>query len=460
MSRTYDQLLANKAVSASKRGFDFSNKIRSDVVKPHQFDVIDFSCKAGSSACFLDTGLGKTLTELEFSRIVTEYTNKPTLLLAPLAVSKQHKREAERFGIDAKIATSMADIKGAGIYITNYEKLKHFDKNAFACLVMDESSIVKSFNGKTTAALMEFSKGMRFKMAATATPAPNDYMELGQHSQLLEAMDSHEMLARWFVADQSEMGKYRLKKHGVNDFWRWVASWARCVGKPSDLGYSDDGYILTPFNEILHFVDVDMTHGACSGELIRKTDMSATAIHKEKRITSDDRARKAAEIVANEPNEPWMIWVDTDYDAEAFLRHFPDAIEVSGKMKPELKEERLDAFSNGQIRVLLSKPKIAGMGLNWQHCARAVYVGMGFSYEAWYQSIRRFWRFGQKRVVDAHMIFAQSEQQIWANIKRKKIQHEQMKIEMFSAMKDECVIRQVKTAYAGNKKPILPSFLS
>lgn len=452
----YDQFLASKKITAISGGFECKNI--SSHLFGYQRDVVDFSLKQGRAAAFLDTGLGKTAVEIEWAKRVNEYTNKPVLFFAPLAVSKQHIREAERFGAELKIAKTQDDVKN-GIYITNYEKLKNFDSSKFSGVVLDESSIIKSFGGKTTIALTDFSSGMRFKLAATATPAPNDYMELGQHCAFLDVMQSSEMLARWFIADQREMGKYRLKKHGVKDFWSWVASWARCVGKPSDLGYDDSAHLLPKLNTHLHFVEIDMTVGADSGALLRSVDMSATSIHKEKRLTSADRAKKAADIVRSEPNEQWMIWVDTDYDADSFLEEFPDAIEVRGNMSAEEKEEKLDGFTNGKIRVLISKPSIAGMGLNWQQCARTVFIGLSFSYESYYQAVRRFWRFGQKREVECHIIMASSEQQIWATVQRKQKEHEQMKIEMFEAMKRECITREVKIPYRGNIKPKMPSFL-
>lgn len=424
----------------------------------HQKATVDFLLRAGRGAAFLDTGMGKTATELEYGRQVVEFENKPVLMFAPLAVGKQHIREAARFGVDAQIARDQSDIKGNRIYITNYERLHLFDKSEFAGVILDESSIVKSYTGRTSRALMEFADGMRWRLAATATPAPNDHMELGQHSQFLGAMASSEMLARWFIADQSEMGKYRLKRHGIKPFWSWVASWARCVGKPSDLGFSDDGFELPPLDIVKHVVETDMTQGA-EGMLFRIPDTSATSIHKEKRLTANDRAAKIAELVRAEPNESWMIWVETDYDADAIMALLPEAVEVRGSMSPETKEERLDAFTQGQIRVLVSKPSIAGFGLNWQHCARTAFVGLSFSYEMFYQAIRRFWRFGQKRRVECHIAMAETETAIWATIQRKKEDHERMKIEMFEAMRREVLNKQVKNAYNPKLQATLPNWI-
>lgn len=302
----YDQFLRRKEVRAPLAGMESSPEL-SDFLFPHQRDVVDFLLRRGAGAAFLDTGLGKTAVELEWAKRVVEHINKPVLLFAPLAVGLQHQREAEKFGIEAKIVKCQDDIKGAGVYISNYDRNHLFDSHKIGAVALDESSIIKSFGGKTSTALMAFASGKQFSLAATATPAPNDHMELGQHSQFLGAMPSNEMLARWFITDQSEMGKYRLKRHGVKDFWSWVASWARCVGKPSDLGYSDNGYNLPDLVNHLHSIDVDLTIGAEDGELFRSVDLSATNIHKERRNTSQDRADFIAGLIKKEPDECWIV---------------------------------------------------------------------------------------------------------------------------------------------------------
>ena len=453
----YEDFLRSKEIRAQLSGMTRVPELSAHLF-PHQRATVEFLLKAGRGAAFLDTGMGKTAVELEYGKRIVEHENKPVLMLAPLAVGKQHMREAERFGVEASIARDQSDVTGARIYITNYERLHLFDRHAFGGLILDESSIVKSYTGKTTRALMEFGQEVRWKLPATATPAPNDHMELGQHAQFLGVMDSSEMLARWFIADQSEMGRYRLKRHGIKPFWSWVASWARCVGKPSDLGFSDDGFQLPPLNIHQHVVETDMTAGA-EGMLFRIPDTSATSIHKEKRLTANDRAAKIAELVRAEPNEPWMIWVETDYDADAITALLPEAVEVRGSMKPETKEERLDAFTQGSIRILVSKPSIAGFGLNWQHCARTAFVGLSFSYEMFYQAIRRFWRFGQRRPVECHIAMAETETAIWQTIQRKKADHETMKEEMFEAMRREVLVSQVKRAYSPTQAAKLPAWM-
>lgn len=457
MTQSYDEFLARKAINAPVRGLKKIPPLN-PAMFPHQQDSCAYLLGVGCGAAFLDTGLGKALLALEFGRVVVESTNKPFLMLAPLAVGAQHVRESARFGIESRTIRTMDDV-GPGINIANYERLHLLDRHAFGGIALDESSIIKSFTGKTTRALMAFAADMPFRLCATATPAPNDHMELGQHAQFLGVMDSSEMLARWFIADQSEMGRYRLKRHGVAPFWSWVASWARCCAKPSDMGYSDDGFILPPLNIHRHSVDADLMQGAEDGSMFRTPDTSATSIHKEKRITAPLRAERVAEIVARQPNESWVIWVDTDYDADEIRKRIPEAIEVRGSMPLEKKEDYLVAFSEGRERVLLTKPKIAGFGLNWQHCANTVFGGISFSYEAYYQAIRRFYRFGQKREVNCHVVLADTEEVIWQSIQRKAKDHEEMKAEMVKAMSRDVITRSVRMNYQPKTTVKLPGFL-
>jgi len=457
MSMDYQSFLKSKELRALPAGMSKTPELAWHLFD-HQRDVVEFLLKAGRGAAFLDTGMGKTAVELEFGRQIVEHTNEPVLMLAPLAVGQQHKREAERFDTDAVVVRDQSEVSGARIYITNYERLHLFDRSKFAGLILDESSIIKSFTGKTTRAITEFASDMQFRLPATATPAPNDHMELGQHASFLGVMRSSEMLARWFITDQSEMGKYRLKRHGVKPFWSWVASWARCVGKPSDLGYSDDGFGLPPLHVHKHIVETDLTEGA-GDMLFRIPDVSATSIHKEKRLTSMHRAARIAELVRAEPGEAWMIWVETDYDADSIMELLPEAVEVRGSMKSEVKEERLNDFTLGKIRILVSKPSIAGFGLNWQHCARTAFVGLSFSYEMFYQAVRRFWRFGQLRPVECHIAMADTETAIWQTIQRKQRDHETMKLEMFEAMRREVLVKGVKNPYEAQQVAKLPSWL-
>lgn len=455
----YHEFLAHKARPAAERGIKRDSFDLHPSLFGYQRECTEFALRVGCGAQFLDTGLGKSFIQLEWMRTIIEQTNKPSLMFAPIAVGQQHVKEAHRFGIDARYVKSQADVR-PGINITNYERMHLFDPSQFCAMAADESSILKSFTGATTRKLMEFGSVIPFRLAATATPAPNDHMELGQHCQFLGVMDSSEMLARWFISDQSEMGRYRLKRYAVRPFWAWVSSWARCLSKPSDLGYKDEGFILPELVTKLHAVETDLSAGADEGQLFRVPTTSATSIHTEKRLTADDRAERVAEIVSAEPNERWVIWVETNYDADAVLARVPEAVEVRGSMTPDEKESRLVDFSDGNARVLLTKPRIAGFGLNWQHCARTVFAGVSFSYEAYYQAVRRFWRFGQRRPVHAHIVLAETELQIWQAIHRKAMEHAAMKSEMVDAMKRESKSHTTRHGYNPTTKIELPRWVA
>ena len=434
-----------------------------DAIRQHQRNAVEFALEKGSAALFLDTGLGKSLCAFSYAAEVTRHTGKPVLMLAPLGVTAQHLKEANRFGFDdVQIARDMDGI-GPGLNLCNYERLHLLDPGAFGGLVLDESSIIKNFTGTTTRRLMEFGSHIPFRLACTATPAPNDHMELGQHCQFLGVMRSNEMLSRWFLADQSEMGRYRLKRHAVNSFWNWVSSWARCAERPSDLGGDDTGYNLPSLNLHRHIVKTDIVSDAGDDEgqalLFRMPSASATSIHREKRKTANDRAAKIAELVKAEPGEAWIIWVDTDYDADAVKALLPEATEVHGRMTPEQKEAGLADFSEGRARILITKGSIAGFGLNWQHCARVAFVGLSYSYEAFYQSVRRCWRYGQTRQVDVHVACAETEEAIWQAIVRKRDDHDAMKVHMRAAMaRAQEEVRSTKHDYQPQKPASLPAW--
>lgn len=456
ISPDYLALIAAKKVEAQALGFE-PGPING-ALKDHQMHCADFAIRQGRAALFLDTGMGKTATALEWASQVVAKTNRPVLMLAPLACAKQHQGEAEARGYDALSIREPAEITGARTYITNYDRLEKFDAGAFAGVILDESSILKSFTGQTTRKLISTFERHPYRLACTATPAPNDHMELGQHSEFLGAMDSSEMLSRWFIADQTNMGRYRLKKPAVGPFWDWVASWARCMSKPSDIGLSDEGYILPELTMHRHMVRADRSQG--TGEhLFRIPDTSATSIHKEKRLTIEARAALVAGVVEAEPNEPWLIWCDTDYEADAITRALPQALEVRGSQSAEVKEERISAFLSGEARVLLSKPSICGWGLNFQHCARIAFAGLSFSYESYYQAVRRCWRFGQRRPVHVHVAMADTERAIWDVVSRKQGDHDAMKIEMALAMKRAARSSRVLEDYAPAQPIQLPSFL-
>jgi superfamily II DNA or RNA helicase len=456
---SYRALCAAKKPTALDAGIRYAPELNGSLF-PHQEHGVAFALRAGRGALFYDTGLGKTAMMLEWGRVVVEHTNKPVLMLAPLAVGAQHIREAERLDIDAVQSRFGLTEGKPRIVITNYERLDKFDPDVFGGVILDESSILKSFTGVTTRKLIESFARTPFRLAGTATPAPNDHTELGQHSSFLGVMPSNEMLSRFFINDQSEMGRYRLKKPAVAPFWDWVASWARCVSKPSDLGFSDDGFILPELKIERHIVEADRSIN--TGEekdgqfrLFRIPDRSA-----EKRLTIEQRARVVGGLVGKHQGEPICIWVDTDYEADAIRAlDLPGLKEVRGSHTPDRKEETLDAFSKGELPILLTKPTIAGFGLNWQHCHTTIFAGVNFSYESFYQAVRRFWRFGQKSAVTAHVVCSDTELEIAAAVTRKSEDHERMKREMSAAMRRAAQSHEILDPYQPSREVRLPAWM-
>lgn len=435
---SYHDLIAAKRVAFEPRGLSKVPALHSDLF-PHQAACTEFALRSGASALFLDTGLGKTFCAQEWGRVIVENTNKPVLMLAPLGVVQQHLAEAERVGIEAVASRTGEAPNRACIAITNYDRLDKFNPADYAGIILDESSILKAMNGATSRKLINAFSRTPYRLACSATPAPNDHAELGQHSEFLGALSQSQMLVRWFLHDSADTGTWRMKGHAVKDFWDWVASWARCVSKPSDLGFSDDGFAMPALNVHRHTVDADRSIDAGAdrdgqNRLFRMPDTSATSIHGEKRLTKDARARKVAELIAAEPDEPWIVWVDTDYDADALKSIMPEIVEVRGSMSVDMKEDRLTAFTRGEIKHLLTKSSIAGYGLNWQHCARVAFMGLSFSYENFYQAVRRCWRFRQTRAVEVHVVCADTEASIWDVVNRKAGDHDAMKAEMIAAM--------------------------
>jgi superfamily II DNA or RNA helicase len=462
----YHQLISRKQVAFEARGLTKWGEIPASLFD-HQGHGVEFALRAGCSAMFYDTGLGKTAMSLAWGDQIVRATNKPVLMLAPLAVGPQHAREAARLGIDAIVIRHGMEVTTPRIYIINYDRLDKIDETRFAGVILDESSILKSFTGATTRALIGMFANTPYRLACTATPAPNDHMELGQHSQFLGVMDSNEMLARWFIADQQNMGKYRVKKAGANPFWQWVASWARCVSKPSDLGFSDEGFILPELVTHRHEIiaDISIATGAerdGQARLFRIPEMSATSIHQEKRITRDARAEKIAVAMDAERDQTWIVWCDTNDEADAMLALCPssETVEVRGSQSPDEKEEKLVAFSEGRSRIIITKSSIAGFGLNWQHCARQSFVGLSFSYESYYQAVRRSWRFGQNRPVHVHIACADTERSIYDTVTRKAGDHERMKTQMSAAMARAVGISKVYDPYIPSHKTGLPVWMA
>lgn len=432
MNSEYAEFLASKALRAPERGLTKIPELSKHLF-PFQRHCVEFALRVGSAGIFLDTGLGKTEIELEWSQRALEAVNKPALILTPLAVAGQTQRRAAKYGYDARVIRDQSEAR-PGINICNYDRLDRIDPSQFGVVSLDEASILKSFTGKTTRSLISAFKGVRFKLPSTATPAPNDHMELGNYAEFCEVMAANEMLSRFFINDTSTASQqWRLKGHAVMAFWDWMASFSRMAEKPSDLGDVDDGFILPPFDVIRHkarnsAIDRDLA------DMFGAPIMSATSLHDVKRQTSQARAEAIAALVAAEPKQTWILWCDTDYEADAIKAAVPEAMEVRGSMSIDEKEDRLAAFSAGTEKILLSKPSLCGFGLDWSHCARMAFVGRSYSYETWYQAVRRCWRFGQKKKVVVHLVVAEGEDTIGRVIDRKSGDHVAMKAAMREAM--------------------------
>lgn len=429
----YLDFLRSKELRADARGMDRVPDLAAHLF-PYQTACVEANLRVGGAGLFLDTGLGKTACELEWCRHAAEATNGRALILTPLAVARQIEREGQRWGYEIRVIREQSEA-GDGINVCNYDRLAKLEPDAFGAVALDESSILKSFTGKTTRALIEAFAGHRFRLSATATPAPNDHMELGQHAEFCGVMQSVEMLSRFFINDTSQASqKWRLKRHGVAAFWDWVASWARAASMPSDLRDSDAGFVLPELRTVRHRTET--AGGVAADGALFADVVSATNMHDVKRQTAAARAELAASLI--DPSESCVLWCDTDYEADAItraLRDFDRVAEVRGSHPIERKEETLAAFLDGEVRILVTKPSVTGFGLNWQHCARTIFVGRTFSYEAWYQAVRRLWRFGQTRPVECHVIVAEGEDSIGRVIDRKAGDHDAMKREMREAMR-------------------------
>jgi hypothetical protein len=451
----YAAFLAGKAPKPQAMG------IEPGAMPAHLFDYqaecVAFALRQGRAAMFLDTGLGKTRIQLEWCHQAAAASNGRALLLTPLAVARQIEREGVALGYNVRVIRSQDEARD-GINVCNYDRLGALDTVQFGAVSLDESSILKSFTGATTRALIASFAGHRFKLASTATPAPNDHMELGTHSEFLSQMRNVEMLSRWFINDTATASQqWRIKGHAVDAFWDWVASWARCAETPADLGYDASRFVLPALQIHRHKAAGDTR--APAGMLFAG-DMSATNMHAVKRETAQARAEAVGALVAAEPGEAWVIWCDNDAEADALMAAVPGAVEVRGSHTPDRKEEALAAFAAGEARYIITKPSVAGMGLNWQHAARVAFVGRSFSYEAWYQAVRRCWRFGQTRPVDVHLIVAEGEDQIGRVIDRKAGDHATMKRAMAAAMARSRVERAVtRVRYEPNHVGRLPQWM-
>jgi hypothetical protein len=439
----YRAFIASKARADVSAGF--TPKAINTAAKSHQRAVLDFALNKGRSAAFLDTGLGKSFIELEFARQCSEETGKPSLILTPLAVAGQMVREGRKFGIDARQIREQSEV-GAGVMVANYERLAKLDAASFGAVILDESSILKSYASKTRVLIQDAFERTPYKLAATATPSPNDHTELGNHAEFLGVMRQQEMLSKWFINDTSTASQeWRLKGHAAGDFWAFVASWSRCATLPSDLGGDDAGYILPPIDEHMHAVAADRMSNIADGMLFRIPEMSATSFHEEKRLTLKERCGLAARLANHD--RPVTVWCETNEESAMLSKMVEGAIEVRGDLDPDEKERRLLGFADGQYRAIVTKPKLAGFGVNWQHCAHAVFASISFSYEQHYQAKRRSHRFGQSETVRNDIVIADTEAAIWNIINQKSAKHDEMKRRMADAMKQAQTQASVRVKY-------------
>lgn len=435
---TYSDFIESKRIIHHPTGFE----INASSLNPQLFDwqrkIVAWALHRGRAAIFADCGLGKTPMQLEWAKQVAAHTGQPVLIVAPLAVTEQTKREGEKFGIELDVVRSGNTIKRntPSIYATNYEMLEHFNADDFAGMVLDESSILKSYTGKTRRALQSFADACDYRLACTATPAPNDVMEMTNHSEFVGSLLGKQILALFMQVDYKDgsQGKqsYILKPRARTAYYEWLASWAVALRRPSDVGGDDTGYQLPPLN--VQDV-VEDTAGLIAEDRLFALEASTLAERGQARRESvGDRVRRVAELVAAEPDESWIIWCGLNSESEAATAAIPGAVEITGSDTPEDKAQRMAAFSRGEIKVLVTKPSIAGWGMNWQHCARQIFLGLSDSWEQYYQAVRRCYRFGQKREVVVYRVTAANEGAVLANIERKERQAADMMDGMVNAV--------------------------
>lgn len=422
-SGKYDDFIRRKSVTVAPAGIVKHGPLNKALF-PFQRDIVEWALKRGRAAIFADCGMGKTPMQLEWARHIPG----KVLILAPLAVAEQTVREGKKFGIEVKYQRHGSE--GEHITVTNYEMMEHFNLHDYKGIVLDESSILKAQDGKTRKAIIDAFQKTDYRLACTATPAPNDYMELGNHSEFLGIMSMTEMLSMFFVHDGGETQKWRLKGHAQDIFWKWMASWSVMIKRPSDLGYSDKEFILPDLRLHEHIVDAGK-----SGDYL--FPLPAATLQERigaRRDSTPERVEKLIEVVGKTPGQ-WLIWTNLNTESQAITKAIKGAVEVTGSDTPEFKAESVIKFTENKIRVLVSKPSIIGFGINLQNCHNVAFLGLSDSYEQFYQAVRRCWRFGQKDPVDCHIVIANTEGAVLSNIKRKEEDAERMAINMVEHMK-------------------------
>lgn len=467
MNKDYQAFLQSKLQNVQISGFEVEPSDINPMLFKFQNAIVRWSLRLGKSAILAECGSGKTFMFLEWSKHVVNHTGGKVLILSPLAVAHQTVKEGEKLGIEVRYVREQSEIGDTQIVITNYDRLHLFNYSEFVGVVLDESSLLKSFGGKTKQLLISAFNATPYKLCCTATPAPNDHVELGNHAEFLGIKKQTEMLATWFVNDAADTGTWQLKKHAAKDFWRWLTSWAVCMSKPGDLGeeYDMPSFILPPLE--LHEVrlmaaQASIDRAWSEGMLIPSDSPSSTGMHKVKRESLDERVAEARRIINEHPDELFIIWCDTDYEADALIEAVPEAIEVRGSQKAELKEKLLNKFSDDEARMIITKPDLAGFGLNWQHCPNQIMVGVSYSFEKFYQAIRRSYRFGQKQTVNVWMIYAETEGNIMVVLKHKQDEFKRMQTAMNKAVQEHGLFRDAgKLSINGNgeRDMIIPSWL-
>lgn len=426
----YDQFISKKRRAEVATGHT-PNELN-EYLFDFQHSIVSWAVRRGRAAIFADTGLGKTLMQLSWADEVANHTEGIVLVLAPLAVSEQTIEQGSTFGIEVRRVPAGGTPDTPGVWITNYERMDAIDFQSLHGLVLDESSILKAHDGKTRQRIIDAAQGVPYRLSCTATPSPNDFEELGNQCEFLGVMSRTEMLATYFVNDTGDTGTWRLKGWGASKFWEWMGTWAVVLRNPSDLGFDGSRYELPPLEYFEHVVETK----PLGDDLFSRPAMGLAERRKAQRDSVEERCKALAHVVNANSSEPWLIWCHLNDEAELLQSLIPGAVNVQGSDSAESKSKNLLGFAHGDIRVLISKPKIAGFGMNWQHCARMAFVGLDDSFEKFYQAVRRCYRFGQKRSVQVHLFTAENEGQILANLKRKEELHHQMSANMIEHMRD------------------------
>lgn len=427
---TYEEFLKTKDLERIEAGFDIPKSKLNKALFPFQRDIVSWALKKGKCAIFSDCGTGKTLMQMEFANQVCKHSKGNALIIAPLAVVEQTKKEGEKFGIAINVCRTQDDVK-KGVNITNYEMLEHFTASAFNAVILDESSILKSFTSSTRDLLIDMFQKTPYRLACTATPSPNDHSELGNHAEFLGIMSRTEMLATYFIHDGSNTSAWRLKGYGEKKFWEWVATWAVCVRNPSDLGYSSEGYTLPELNIIEHITASEPEEY----ELVARRAETLSERREARKESMTDRINEAKELVSSS-DDCWLVWCDYNTESESLHKAILDSVEVRGSDSPEHKAKTAIDFANNKIKALVSKPSIYGFGMNFQNCHEIIFCGLSDSYEQFYQAVRRCWRYGQTHAVNVHIIMSEAELNVLDNIKKKQSQMDALQENMIALMRD------------------------